>query len=73
MPVLEAIVLGIVQGRNFLEAGGQDMLDGDGKLTYSPEKVLEAYYHLRIWKTVRIAADYQVVVNSAFNRFHMEL
>ena len=28
----------------FLKAGGTGILNGDGNLTYSPEKVLEAYY-----------------------------
>jgi high affinity Mn2+ porin len=28
----------------FLKAGGTGILNGHGNLTYSPEKVLEAYY-----------------------------
>ena len=47
---------GIVSGasrdnQKFLEAGGTDMLDGDGALTYGWEKVLETYYDFQIWKT----------------------
>jgi high affinity Mn2+ porin len=63
---------GIVSGasganQKFLEAGGTDMLDGDGTLSYSPEKVLEAYYDFKIWKTVHVTVDYQFDTNPAFN------
>lgn len=63
---------GVVSGasranQRFLQAGGQDMLDGDGKLTYGPEKVLETYYDAKIWKTIHIAFDYQFIVDPAFN------
>jgi high affinity Mn2+ porin len=53
--------------QKFLEAGGTDMLDGDGALTYGWEKVLETYYDFRIWRTIHVAADYQYVINPAFN------
>jgi high affinity Mn2+ porin len=64
---------GVVSGasranQKFLEAGGTDMLDGDGALTYGPEKVLETYYDFRIWRTVHGAVDYQYVVDPAFNQ-----
>jgi high affinity Mn2+ porin len=54
--------------QRFLAAGGTDMLDGDGALNYGWEKVLETYYDFKIWKTIHAAADYQYIVNSAFNR-----
>jgi len=54
--------------QKFLEAGGEDMLDGDGALTYSPEKVLEIYYDFKIWKTLHGALDYQYVADPAFNQ-----
>ena len=54
--------------QKFLEAGGEDMLDGDGALTYGPEKVLETYYDFKIWKTIHGAVDYQYVVDPAFNQ-----
>ena len=44
------------------------MLDGDGALSYSPEKVLETYYDFQIWKTVHATLDYQFVTDPAFNR-----
>ena len=64
---------GIVSGasrdnQKFLEAGGTDMLDGDGALSYGREKVLETYYDFQIWKTVHAALDYQFISNPAFNR-----
>ena len=54
--------------QEFLEAGGTDILDGDGALTYGRERVMEAYYSLAIWKSVRITPDYEFVDNPAFNR-----
>lgn len=54
--------------QKFLEAGGTDMLDGDGALTYGPEKVIETYYDFHIWKTIHTMLDYQFVTNPAFNR-----
>jgi high affinity Mn2+ porin len=54
--------------QKFLMAGGLDMLDGDGALTYSPEKALETYYDFKIWRTLHGALDYQFVVDPAFNR-----
>ncbi len=64
---------GVVSGasrdnQKFLQAGGTDMLDGDGKLNYGWEKVLETYYDFQIWKTVHATLDYQFVTDAAFNR-----
>jgi high affinity Mn2+ porin len=64
---------GIVSGasrdnQEFLQAGGTDMLDGDGALSYSPERILETYYDCQIWKTVHATLDYQFVNDPAFNR-----
>ena len=52
----------------FLKAGGADILDGDGALTYGSEKVVEAYYNFAAWKNVRMTPDYELVDNPAFNR-----
>jgi len=54
--------------QKFLEAGGLGILDGDGALSYSPEKVLETYYDLQLCKNARISLDYQFVEDPAFNR-----
>jgi len=66
-------VAGVVSGasrenQKFLEAGGLDMLDGDGALSYRPEKVLETYYDFQIYRNVRFALDYQFIDDPAFNR-----
>ena len=54
--------------QKFLKAGGLDMLDGDGALTYGSEKVLETYYDAKIWKMFHAALDYQFISNPAFNQ-----
>lgn len=68
--------------QKFLAAGGTDMLDGDGNLSYRPETVIETYYDFQIvnWKqrvrkknnitrtSLNISADYQFIANPAFNR-----
>jgi high affinity Mn2+ porin len=64
---------GVVSGasdanQKFLEAGGMDMLDGDGRLNYGWEKGVETYYDLQIVKGVHLAFDYQFISNPAFNR-----
>ena len=54
--------------REFFEAGGTGLLAGDGNLNYGWEKILEAYYDYKVWKTVYVTADYQFISNPAFNR-----
>ncbi len=54
--------------QEFLQAGGEDMLDGDGKLSYGWEKTMETYYDFKIWKTIHTSVDYQFIVDPAFNR-----
>ncbi len=54
--------------QGFLEAGGADILDGDGRLTYGSEKALEAYYNFAIWKSIQVTPDYEFVDNPSFNR-----
>jgi high affinity Mn2+ porin len=54
--------------QKFLEAGGTDILSGDGALNYGWEKILETYYDFKIWKTLHVTVDYQFITNPAFNR-----
>jgi high affinity Mn2+ porin len=66
-------LIGIVSGasrdnQKFLKAGGADLTDGDGALTYSPETVLETYYGFQVSKNVQFTLDYQFIDNPAFNR-----
>ncbi len=66
-------VAGILSGishvhRDFLAAGGNGILAGDGALNYGLEQVIETYYDCQIWKTIHLAADYQFINHPAFNR-----
>jgi high affinity Mn2+ porin len=54
--------------QKYLEAGGTDIVDGDGNLTYGSEKVMEAYYNFQMWKAIHATVDYEFVDNPAFNR-----
>ena len=65
-------LFGVISGASaqqiqFLKAGGTGILNGDGNLTYSAEKVLETYYDIPIGKGCRFAFDYQFVGDPAFN------
>jgi high affinity Mn2+ porin len=53
--------------RDFLAAGGLGLLIGDGRLNYSPEQILEAYYAYQVTKNFTATADYQFIVNPAYN------
>jgi high affinity Mn2+ porin len=54
--------------RDFLANGGTGFIVGDGKLTYGAEIVLEAFYKVRIAEWFSLTADYQFVVNPAYNQ-----
>jgi high affinity Mn2+ porin len=65
-------VAGIINGasrvqQQFFEAGGLGILAGDGALSYGLEKSLETYYKFQIWKNLNATADYQYVINPAYN------
>ncbi|RJF75887.1 carbohydrate porin [Rhodopseudomonas palustris] len=53
--------------RDFIAAGGLGPLIGDGALTYRRERVLETYYAYAITAAWTATADYQYIVNPAFN------
>ena len=53
--------------REFLAAGGFGLLIGDGRLNYSQERILEAYYAYSVNKNLTITADYQLITNPAYN------
>jgi high affinity Mn2+ porin len=52
---------------NYLAAGGLGILVGDGALIYANETIAEAYYSLRVAKGIFATADYQFMVNPAYN------
>jgi high affinity Mn2+ porin len=51
----------------FLAAGGLGVLVGDGRLTYAAENVVEAFYALQLIKGLTATADYQLLINPAYN------
>ena len=53
--------------RDFLRAGGLGLLIGDGRLNYRTERIFETYYAYTIDKNFTVTADYQLVVNPAYN------
>jgi high affinity Mn2+ porin len=42
-------------------------LIGDGQLSYGTERILETYYAYAVNKAFTVTADYQLVVNPAYN------
>jgi len=65
---LAAVVNGLSgAARDYFAAGGLGILIGDGALNYGPEKILEAYYSLKVNKHLSIALNYQHVNNPAYN------
>ena len=64
---------GVISGAShihqvFFEDGGLGILAGDGALSYGLEKAMETYYSLHVWKTLQVTADYQFIIDPAFNR-----
>ena len=52
----------------YLNAGGLGILVGDGQLPHpGPEEILETYYRLP-FGSWQVTADYQFIVNPAYNR-----
>ena len=57
------------QLKAYLAAGGLGILIGDGKLINSgPERILETYYSLALFKVAHLSFDYQFVDNPGYNR-----
>lgn len=66
---LAAVVNGLSkEARDYFVAGGTGILIGDGALNYGAEKILEAYYSLKVNKHLSLAVNYQHVNNPAYNR-----
>jgi high affinity Mn2+ porin len=53
--------------RDFVAAGGLGPLIGDGALNYRRERVLETYYAVAVNNSFTVTADYQLIVNPAYN------
>ena len=54
--------------RDYLAAGGLGFLLGDGRLDYAPERILEAYYSLRLGARVTTSLDLQRCWHPGYNR-----
>ena len=54
--------------REYLAAGGDGFILGDGRLDYEPEEVLELYYLWQPVKWLAVTPDYQFVQNPGYNR-----
>lgn len=54
--------------KNYLAAGGQGFLLGDGKLNYGPERILETYYSFQVAKPLALSLDYQYITNPGYNQ-----
>ena len=53
--------------RDFIAAGGLGILIGDGRLNYQRENIIETYYALALPWNVTLTADYQLLMNPAYN------
>ena len=53
--------------RDYLAAGGLGFFIGDGRLTYRPELIVEAFYNLNILRETSLAFDWQHIRNPAYN------
>jgi high affinity Mn2+ porin len=66
-------IAGVINGISsvheaFLNAGGLGILVGDGQLPHPGfEQIIEAYYSYALTASTRISADYQLIVNPAYN------
>jgi high affinity Mn2+ porin len=54
--------------RQFLAAGGDTLLLGDGALNYGEETDLEAFYAAKLTEFLTLTGDYQFIVNPGYNQ-----
>jgi high affinity Mn2+ porin len=54
--------------RAFLKSGGYGFIIGDGTMNYGNEEILETFYSARLSPFFWLTADYQLVVNPAYNK-----
>jgi high affinity Mn2+ porin len=54
--------------RRYFSAGGMGILIGDGALNYGQEQIVEAFYAFKVMDKVTLTADYQHIVNPAYNQ-----
>jgi high affinity Mn2+ porin len=57
------------QHETYFDLGGTGILVGDSKLPHpGSEKILETYYSLTASDALKLTADYQFIVDPAYNR-----
>jgi hypothetical protein len=54
--------------RDYLAAGGNGFIIGDGRLNYGLEQILEMYYAFQIRHGLMLTFNFNEVVNPAYNR-----
>ena len=54
--------------RDYLAAGGNGFLLGDGQLNYGREMIMETYWQRQISKQVAFTLDYQFIANPGYNQ-----
>ena len=54
--------------RDYLAAGGNGFLLGDGQLNYGREMIMETYWQRQITKQVAFTLDYQFIANPGYNQ-----
>jgi high affinity Mn2+ porin len=58
-----------VPHQDYLRAGGNGFIVGDGQLNYGFETIFEAFYNFDLYRNkIIVAPDYQFVVNPAYNK-----
>jgi len=65
---LAVVVSGLSDAhRHYLEAGGLGFIIGDGKLSYAPEVLAEAYYRFALTRWASVGVNYQPIFNPGYN------
>jgi high affinity Mn2+ porin len=54
--------------QDYLAAGGYGFMLGDGRLSYAPERLVDAYYSLAAGKALSLSLEAQRFADLAFNR-----
>ena len=54
--------------RDYLAAGGNGFLLGDGQLNYGREMIMETYWQRQITKQLAFTMDYQFIANPGYNQ-----
>lgn len=66
---IATVIDGIVKvHQEYLAAGGDGFLLGDGGLNYGEEQIVEAYYRIQWGPYVEVSPDYQYIRSPGYNR-----